>query len=164
MRKSGLADSPLFKPSSENEITNSLAVSSPKKKKNSIEQKSTNRRKPVPPRYHDTMQPSNHATNQPTNHATMQPRHHATMQPRHHATMVETIRSALKEIGKEAATYRLTQEEKKAIEDLIYEYKRKHIKTSANEITRIGVNYILQDHKEKGKQSMLTLVIQALNR
>jgi len=152
MKKSGLADSPLFKSPSQVEAT----PSPPEENEDICEKESTNRRKPVPPRYHDTMQPINHDTNQPTNHDTMQ--------PRHHATMVETIRSALKDIGKEAATYRLTQEEKKAIEDLIYEYKRKNIKTSANEITRIGVNYILQDHKEKGKQSMLTLVIQALNR
>ena len=152
MKKSGLADNPLFKSPPQIETT----VSPSDEKENVGEKESSNRRKPMPPRYHDTMTPINHDPNQPTNHDTMQ--------PRHHAIMVETIRSALKDIGKEAATYRLTQEEKKAIEDLIYEYKRKNIKTSANEITRIGVNYILQDHKEKGKQSMLTLVIQALNR
>lgn len=78
--------------------------------------------------------------------------------------MVEAIRSALKEIEKEAATYRLTQEEKKGIEKLIYVSKRKNIKTSVNEITRIGINYILYDYKRKGKDSLLDRVIMALNR
>ena len=65
--------------------------------------------------------------------------------------MLEAVRRAVKEFGKEAATHRFTLDEKKAIADIVYAYKRRNIKTSENEITRIGVNYILQDHKENGK-------------
>jgi hypothetical protein len=86
------------------------------------------------------------------------------MASRHHETTVEAIRKAIKEFGKEAATHRFTPEEKEAIADIVYAYKQRGIKTSENEITRIGVNFILQDHNENNKKSILDRVIKALNR
>ena len=112
-------------------------------------------------------QPVSQSTNRPTHQSryreTMPSREHDTTVSRHHDTIFEAVRKAVKEFGKEAATHRFTLDEKKAIADLVYTYKRKNIKTSENEITRIGVNYLLQDHKENGRMSILNRVIKALN-
>ena len=73
------------------------------------------------------------------------------------------MRAAVKLIGKEAATYRFTAEEKKALADLVYTYKRQGIRTSENEITRISVNFILADYEANGENSLLHKVLSALN-
>ena len=100
---------------------------------------------------------------QPSNHAAMPPRDHDTMVSRYHETTIETIRKALKEIGKEAATHRFTSEEKQAIADLVYTYKRQKIRTSENEITRIAINFVIQDRRENGENSILDRVLKVLN-
>ena len=98
------------------------------------------------------------------NHATMPPRAHATMPPNQETvTVVETIRKAVRQLGKEEATYRLTAPEKKMLADLVYTYSSAGIKTSQNEVTRIGVNYLLEDYKQNGQQSMLARVLERLN-
>ena len=152
MKKSGLADSPFFKPTSKIET-----IASPSDEKENFGKKeSSNRRKPVPPRYHDTMTPRHRDT--------MTPRNHDTTVSRYHDTTIESVRKVVKEFGKEAATHRFTLEEKKALAEIIHIYKKRNIKTSENEIARIGINFIVQEHKKRGKQSLLDLVIQALNR
>lgn len=101
---------------------------------------------------------------------TVVPRHHGTMQPFNHDTMVsryqdgiiQTVRRAVKEIGKEAATHRFTEKEKQEIIDLIYAYKRQGITTSENEITRIAVNFLVQDYQQNGETSILHQVLKAL--
>ena len=100
---------------------------------------------------------------QPSNRDTMQPRNHETMVSRYHDTTIETVRKAVKELGKEAATYRFTIVEKRAIADLVYTYKRRGIRTSENEITRIAVNFVLHDNQESGKNGILDKVLRALN-
>lgn len=67
------------------------------------------------------------------------------------------------EIGKEAATHRFTQEEKKAITDIIYAYRNRGTKTTENEITRIAVNFIIHDNRENWKNSILDKSLKALN-
>ena len=94
----------------------------------------------------------------------MQPRNHDTVVSRYHDTTIETVRKAVKELGKEAATHRFTIEEKSAIADLVYAYKRQGIRTSENEITRIAVNFVLQDNQESGKNGVLDKVLRALNK
>src|SRR5713226_2450115 len=72
-----------------------------------------------------------------TNSDTMTPRHHGIMQPSNHDTMTpreeddifEVVRKAVKQIGKEAATYRFTKDEKNVLEDIKYSYKRRGIIT-----------------------------------
>ena len=54
------------------------------------------------------------APKQPPNHDTMQPRNHDTVVSRYHDTTIETVRKAVKVLGKEAATHRFTIEEKRA--------------------------------------------------
>ena len=100
---------------------------------------------------------------QPPNRDTMQPRNHDTVVSRYHDTTIETVRKAVKELGKEAATHRFTIEEKRAIADLVYAYKRRGIRTSENEITRIAVNFVLQDNQESGRNGVLDKVLRALN-
>lgn len=77
--------------------------------------------------------------------------------------MIEAIRAAVKVFGKEAATFRFTLEEKRALEDLVYTYKTLGTRTSENALTRIGVNFIIADYHENGEKSVLHRVLSALN-
>lgn len=98
-----------------------------------------------------------------TSHDDMPPSNHDTTVSRQHDTTTEIVRRAVKEIGKEAATHRFTPDEKRAIADLVYIYKRQGMRTSENEITRVAVNFILQDHSENGENSIIDRVLKALN-
>jgi hypothetical protein len=99
------------------------------------------------PRYQGIMKPSNRDTTIPFNEA----------------GMVEAVRKAVKQIGKEPATQRLTLEEKQALDDIEYSYKRQGIKTSGNEIIRIATNYIVRDYRKNGENSILAKVLHRLN-
>ena len=46
---------------------------------------------------------------------------------------------------------------------VVYTYKQQDVKTSENEITRIGVNFIIRDYQENGESSLLHRVLMALN-
>jgi hypothetical protein len=94
---------------------------------------------------------------------TMTPRYHDTVIPRHHDTIVETTRRAVKQLGKEAATHRFTVEEKRALKTIEREYEEKDIRTSENEITRISINYIIEDYRQNGRDSILARVLKLLN-
>lgn len=85
------------------------------------------------------------------------------MVSRYHDATVEVVRRAVKEFGKEAATHRFTEEEKKAIADILYAYKSQGIRTSENEVTRIAVNFIVDDYRANGENSILDKVLKALN-
>jgi hypothetical protein len=91
------------------------------------------------------------------------PRHHDTMVSSDQDIITEIIRKAVKHLGKEAATYRFTREEKKALADIVYTYKGQGIRTSENEITRIAINYLVENYKQDGKNSILARVIERLN-
>ena len=95
--------------------------------------------------------------------ATKKPSNHDTTVSRYHATIIELVRKAVKELGKEAATHRFTINEKKALADLIYSYKNRGVRTSENEVTRIAVNFIINDYKENGENSVLDRTLKALN-
>ena len=102
------------------------------------------------------------------------PRRPDAMPPRNHGTTVaqnrdpvasdavQRIRKATRQIGKEAATYRFTREEKEALADIVYSYGRLGLKTSENEVVRIGVNWLLGDHGALGEKSLLHRVLKAL--
>ncbi|MCC7452338.1 MAG: hypothetical protein IT324_33360 [Anaerolineae bacterium] len=77
--------------------------------------------------------------------------------------MIETIRAAVKDFGKEAATHRFTPEEKKAIADIVYTYWMSGIRTSENQLARVAINFIVTDYKENGANSILDRVLQSLN-
>jgi CO dehydrogenase/acetyl-CoA synthase delta subunit len=87
---------------------------------------------------------------------------------RHHATtipddMVEHIRKAVKEFGKEAATHRFTSTEKRSLANIIHTLHMQGIRTTENEIARIAINFVIDDFNKRGKDSLLGLVLQALN-
>ena len=88
---------------------------------------------------------------------------HATMQPDQHDDVIEYIRQAVKHTGKEAGTYRITREEKKALLEICYSYRLAGMRTSENEITRIALNYLLNDHKSNGENSILSRVMEAIH-
>ena len=144
MKKSGLADSPFFKKA---EPPTPPPTMPKEKKKVGKDAKPRRGEDTVIPRNHDTMQPSNHDTTV----------------LRYHQEIIEAVRKAVKELGKEAATHRFTVEEKKAITDIIYSYKKLGTRTSENEITRIAVNFIINDYKENGRNSVLEKALKALN-
>ena len=96
-------------------------------------------------------------------HATMQPRNHETTIPEHEETIEEKVRKAVKQIGKEAATHRFTLDEKNALADIEYRYKRQGIRTSENEITRIAMNYFVEEYRLHGENSLLAKILKMLN-
>jgi hypothetical protein len=156
MSKSGLADSPFFMtpqkpieavtpppPTPPVQKVKEETIKEPKAK---TSEKTSNRDTTIP-RYHDTTVSSNQAS----------------MQPSIHGVSIDAVRKAVKEFGKEAATHRFTEAEKKEIADLIYTYKNQGVRTSENEVTRIAVNFIIGDYKENGEQSVLHKILEALN-
>jgi hypothetical protein len=76
---------------------------------------------------------------------------------------IEVIRKSVKHPGKEVTFVRLTQEEKAQLGDIVYTYKKQGIKTSENEIARIGLNQLIEDYNANGQNSILAKVIKALN-
>jgi hypothetical protein len=100
---------------------------------------------------------------QPRHHGTVIPRHQGIKTPRNHDTLIQTIRSAVKQFGKEAATHRFTPDEKKAVAEVVFAYRNRGIKTSENEIARTGVNFLIEDYKVNGEKSILDQVLKALN-
>ena len=69
----------------------------------------------------------------------------------------------MKHFGKEAATHRFTLDEKNLLADIEYTYKRRGIKTSENEITRIAINYFIEDYRRNGEGSLLDKILKLIN-
>ena len=105
------------------------------------------------PRHHET----NHDTTIPSNHDI------ATPEPVYEDNILEAVRKAVKQLGKEPATQRLTLEEKKALKSIEFTYGQQGINTSGNEIIRIAMNYALKDYQRNGENSILAKVIKRLN-
>ena len=80
---------------------------------------------------------------------------------------VEAIRKTVKQVGKEVSFIRLTPEEKHSLGSIVYSfneiYRGEGRKTSENEIGRIGLNYLLEDYRENGNNSIIARVLAALN-
>ena len=155
MSKSGLGDSPFFAPQPKVEVPTPPPATPPIEKAEPVKVEKPKIKKTVPPKKLDTTIPSNHDTTVS--------RYHDTTLPQVHGVVVELVRKAVKEFGKEAATHRFTEAEKKEIADFIYTYKNRGIKTSENEITRIAVNFVIEDYKVNGENSVLHKILEALN-
>lgn len=95
--------------------------------------------------------------------STQPSRHHDTAVSRYQDTTIEAIRRVVRAPGKEAATYRLSQDEKSAIADIVYTYKRQGVRTSEIEISRVALNFILGDYEENGNESVLARALKALH-
>ncbi len=118
---------------------------------------------PFPPSHLAEVQESNRDTVIPRHHATMQPRSHDTTPYDQEASIEEKVRKAVKQVGKEAATHRFTLEEKNMLADIEYSYRRQGIRTSENEITRIAINYFVEEYRKNGENSVLAKVLKRLN-
>jgi hypothetical protein len=118
--------------------------------------------KPTPPAKKEPHSPAP-STDKPHTDDTATPRYHDTVIPRHHDTIIETTRKAVKQLGKEAATHRFTVDEKKALKSIERDYEVKDIRTSENEITRISINYMIEDYRKNGDESILARVLKLLN-
>jgi hypothetical protein len=77
-------------------------------------------------------------------------------------SMIEMIRKSVKTTGKEVSFVRLTLEEKKQLADIVYTLKSQKIKTTENEINRIAINFLLEDYRLNGENSVLARVLAAL--
>lgn len=75
----------------------------------------------------------------------------------------DEIRKTVKQLGKEVSTHRFTPEEKAALTDIVYTYTRQGVRTSENEITRIGVNWLLLDYRHHGANSVLARLLERLH-
>ena len=118
MKKTGLADSPLFQNSG------------------SIKKSGDSSEKKEPPSKHDSKPSCNHDA------------------------MIADIAKAIREIGKEVCTYRLTEKEKTALVEIIYHYRMKKYRLSENEIARIAINFIIQDFNSNKKDCILSRIIE----
>lgn len=80
-----------------------------------------------------------------------------------HDIMLEEIRKVVKVQGKEVSYVRLTLAEKNQLADIIYSHKRQGIRTTETEISRIAINYLVEDYKMNGKTSILARLLERLN-
>lgn len=80
---------------------------------------------------------------------------------------IETIRKSVKKVGREELYVRLTPEEKDELRSVVYQfnelYRRQGGKTSENEVARIALRFLLEEHKKEGKLSRLSIIEEALN-
>jgi hypothetical protein len=79
---------------------------------------------------------------------------------------IKTIRKAVRRVGKEALFLRVTSEEKRILESIVYSFNEKHrgegYKTSENEIGRIAINLLLEDYQADNSKSVLACTLAAL--
>jgi hypothetical protein len=76
-----------------------------------------------------------------------------------HDTVISSITESILMVGKEAATYRLTLNEKRKLAEIIYTLKMKNLRVTENEIIRIALNFILCDYSLNKTNSILKRVI-----
>jgi len=107
-----------------------------------------------------TSPPGNRATTVSSNHDTAADTTASDPLP---DVALELIRRAVRTLGKEAATYRFTLDEKRALSSIVYAYKERGIKTSENEITRIALNYLIDEYRRNSTSSILAQVLARLN-
>jgi hypothetical protein len=89
----------------------------------------------------------------------VQPSHQVTTVSLTHDTVVSAIAETILQVGKEAATYRLTLNEKRKLAEIIYTLKMKNLRVTENEIIRIALNFILCDYSMNKTNSILKRAI-----
>jgi hypothetical protein len=186
--KSGLADSPFFAPPPpKNEVVESPppapdmptredskpALPNPSPKQTPVQKLDVSNKRKVentkltdqtPSENNDvmvsTMQPRINASK----HTSMQESNNTSMHASNQESIIETIRKAVRIVGRDTATFRFTPEEKKAILELSFSYKMQGYKATENELIRIAVNFLLEDQKQNGRNSVLQNVLDALSK
>ncbi|MCS7002826.1 MAG: hypothetical protein NZ518_08255 [Dehalococcoidia bacterium] len=82
--------------------------------------------------------------------------------PRYSDALIEQLRKTVKATGREVSFVRLTMAEKEELIDVLYEFRKRGMKTTENEVNRIAMNYLLLDYRRHGEQSILYRVVAAL--
>ncbi len=80
----------------------------------------------------------------------------------YHDDLIAGIRKVVKNPGREVSFVRVSPEEKGQLADIVYTYRRQGQKTSENEINRIAINFLLEDYRANGEQSILARTLAAL--
>lgn len=74
-------------------------------------------------------------------------------------TDLKSWKKVIEDTEVQSSALRLTVEEKEKVEDLITDLKRKYkIKSSMNELARLGLLYLRDDYNKKGKDSLILKV------
>jgi hypothetical protein len=76
--------------------------------------------------------------------------------------LVDTIRKIVKLGGKEVSFVRLTPYEKSSLSDIVYTFRKAGNKTTENEISRIAINFIIEDYNQRKTDSLLAKVLASL--
>jgi len=108
----------------------------------------------------ESVTPRNRDTTTPRNQRTAQPRTRAATD---HGATLATVRRAVRQVGKEAATYRFTVDEKRALAEIVYTYRGLGMRTTENELTRIAVNFLIEEYRQHGEHSVLAQSLALLN-
>lgn len=89
-------------------------------------------------------------------------RKHDSMTQCYQDSMIATIVRSVREVGKEACTYRLTPQEKTALVEIIYHYRMRNSRLSENEIARIAINFLIEDFRTNKKSCMLSHITELM--
>ncbi len=77
-------------------------------------------------------------------------------------SIIAAIRKSVRARGTEQSIHRLSPQEKREIKDIVYTYDTQGVRTSEVELTRIALNFLIADHKEHGKDSVLARALSSL--
>lgn len=126
-------------------------------------------KKPVPPPAAEEMGESTTAAKQPETRkashdiVSKNDRYHDSNLSSDQVAMFAQIRKAVRARGTEQSIHRLSPQEKRDLKDIVYAYDTQGIRTSEVELTRIALNFLIADHKEHEKGSILAKVLSSLN-
>jgi hypothetical protein len=101
-------------------------------------------------------QDTEHTANKPRRDDVSQDAHRDVITPLRHDFDYRAWRDVIENTETHNSALRLTREERYEVEDMISELERKHkIKTSMNEIARLGVLWVIHDFKKNRGQSLV---------
>jgi len=112
----------------------------------------------------DTQPPTNPASQQASKTATMPPSAHGAMRavepPFDDSALVRRLRDQLDEEHSLHYSYRFTRDEIEALRDAVYELEAKRgLRVTRNDIVRLGLEWIIDDYKSHGNESLLVRVM-----
>ena len=100
--------------------------------------------------------PKKKESTQPLKEASASEVIHDVMTSSHHDVHYRAWRDIIENTETHNSALRLTREERYEVEDTIQDLERKHkIKTSLNEVARLGLLSIIHDYKKNKQQSLL---------
>lgn len=112
-----------------------------------------------------TQQASSPATQRaglpPSQPATMPPSAQPKAPPPADPSLVRRLRDGLAEQHALHYSYRFTKDEIDALRDVVYELEAKRgLKATRNDLVRLGLDWLIEDYRTRGKESLLMQVLQ----